>query len=299
MAMKLRNLSRTHQLVLGAIMAAINVLFALFSSYLFAFSLLVMLFLPLASVIVAINIDIKYYPVYLIGTLLLALVINLANIDNTLFFLLPILTSGLAFGFLIRFKASDLLILLVVSVINLITMLVTIPVINAIYSINFLEIFAQFLGFNNIAFGTLIVPSILTLLAFMQTLITLVVITMDAKYFQIEVKSEPFKFAGVVNALGLALVISLMFFFHNIALAILFIVIFLAVYEIINIFKTNKLLAYVSLTISVALLFVGVAIFENNTQLPFYFGIIIGVIPIVIIDNIWLYINYKKKRGTE
>ena len=152
MAMKLRNLSRTHQLVLGAIMAAINVLFALFSSYLFAFSLLVMLFLPLASVIVAINIDIKYYPVYLIGTLLLALVINLANIDNTLFFLLPILTSGLAFGFLIRFKASDLLILLVVSVINLITMLVTIPVINAIYSINFLEIFAQFLGFNNIAF---------------------------------------------------------------------------------------------------------------------------------------------------
>ena len=288
-------MSRTHQLVLGAIMAAINVLFAVFSSYLFAFSLLVMLFLPLASIIVAINIDIKYYPVYFLGTMLLALVINLANIENTLFFLLPILTSGLAFGFLIRFKVSDIIILLAVSAVNLLTLLITIPIINLIYSIDFLSVFASFIGFNNLAFGQLILPSILTLLAFMQTLLTLIIITMDAKYFQIEIKAKPFNYIGLVNIGFLIMVIILMFFVKNIALSLLFITVFLSVYELGLLFKKSKTVMLISLTLAVAFTFIGIAIFENNTTLPFYFGIIIGVIPIVIGDNLWLYINKQKK----
>ena len=157
-------------------MAAINVIFALISSYVFAFSLLIMLFLPLASIVVALNVDLKYYPVYFFGTLLLALVINMANIDNTLFFLLPILTSGLAFGLLIKHNVSDVLILFVVSLVNVLTTFITIPVINLIYDINFLEVFARFIGFNNTKIGMLILPSVLTLLAFMQTLITLILL---------------------------------------------------------------------------------------------------------------------------
>lgn len=293
--MKLHNLSRTHQLALGAVMAAINVVFAIFSSYLFAFSLLIMLFLPLASIIVAINIDIKYYLVYFLGTMLLALVLNLANVENTLFFLLPILTSGLAFGFLIRVQASDILILLGVSAVNLLTLLITIPIINVIYNINFLTVFATFIGFNDVSFGNLILPSILTLLAFMQTLITLIIITMDAKYFRIEIKSTPLKYVGFINIFFAALVIIFMFFFENIALALLFIVIFLSVYELLLLFNNSKTVMLISLTLAIALTFIGVAIFENNTPLPFYFGIIIGVIPIVIGHNIWLYINNRKK----
>lgn len=293
--MKLHNLSRTHQLALGAVMAAINVVFAIFSSYLFAFSLLIMLFLPLASIIVAINIDIKYYLVYFLGTMLLALVLNLANIENTLFFLLPILTSGLAFGFLIRVHASDILLLLGVSAVNLLTLLITIPVINLIYSIDFLNVFASFIGFNDLAFGNLILPSVLTLLAFMQTLITLIIITMDAKYFRIEIISAPFKYIGLVTLFFLVLVIIFMFFFENIALALLFITLFLSVYELLLLFEKNKTVMLISLTLAVAFTFIGIAIFENNTPLPFYFGIIIGVIPIVIGHNIWLYISNKKK----
>lgn len=288
-------MSRTHQLVLGAIMAAINVLFAVFSSYLFAFSLLVMLFLPLASIIVAINIDIKYYLVYFLGTMLLALVINLANIENTLFFLLPILTSGLAFGFLIRFKVSDIIILLAVSAVNLLTLLITIPIINLIYEIDFLSVFANFIGFNNLTFGQLILPSILTLLAFMQTLLTLIIITMDAKYVQIEIKATPFNYIGLVNIGCLIMVIILMFFFKNIALSLLFITVFLSVYELGLLYKKSKTVMLISLTLAVAFTFIGIAIFENNTTLPFYFGIIIGVIPIVIGHNLWLYINKQKK----
>lgn len=292
--MKMNSLSRTHQLVLGALMGAINVIFALVSSYLFAFSLLIMLFLPLASIIVAINIDIKYYPVYLIATLTLALVLNLGNIDNTLFFLLPILTSGLAFGLLIRYEVPDILILLIVSGVNLITLLITIPIINLIYDVNFLSLFASFIGFNNLEFGELVLPSLLTLLAVMQTLLTLVIVTQDAALFRIEINTKEWPYINILALIFSAGVVTLMFFNHGIALAVLFVIILLLFYQIVHLFEKHTVFAWVSLLTAVVFTIIGLAIFQNYTSIPYFFGVILAVIPVVIIDVLWLYINRKK-----
>ncbi|HOQ70872.1 MAG TPA: hypothetical protein PLU08_03935, partial [Bacilli bacterium] len=295
--MKMNSLSRTHQLVLGALMGAINVIFALISSYLFAFSLIIMLFLPLASIIVAINIDLKFYPVYLLGTLTLALVLNLGNIDNTLFFLLPILTSGLAFGLLIRHKVPDILILLIVSGVNFLTLLITIPIINLIYDVNFLQVFASFIGFNNIEFGELVLPSILTLLAVMQTLITLVIVTQDAAYFRLEINTEEWPYISLVNLGFSAIVTVLMFFNHGISLALLFVVILLSLYQIVHLFQKHTIFAWSTLLATIVFIIIGLALFENYTSLPYYFGIIIAVIPVVISDILWLYISRKKSEA--
>lgn len=297
MTMKMNSLSRTHQLVLGALMGAINVIFALISSYLFAFSLIIMLFLPLASIIVAINIDLKFYPVYLLGTLTLALVLNLGNIDNTLFFLLPILTSGLAFGLLIRHKVPDILILLIVSGVNFLTLLITIPIINLIYDVNFLQVFASFIGFNNIEFGELVLPSILTLLAVMQTLITLVIVTQDAAYFRLEINTEEWPYISLVNLGFSAIVTVLMFFNHGISLALLFVVILLSLYQIVHLFQKHTIFAWSTLLATIVFIIIGLALFENYTSLPYYFGIIIAVIPVVISGILWLYISRKKSEA--
>ena len=297
MTMKMNSLSRTHQLVLGALMGAINVIFALISSYLFAFSLIIMLFLPLASIIVAINIDLKFYPVYLLGTLTLALVLNLGNIDNTLFFLLPILTSGLAFGLLIRHKVPDILILLIVSGVNFLTLLITIPIINLIYDVNFLQVFASFIGFNNIEFGELVLPSILTLLAVMQTLITLVIVTQDAAYFRLEINTEEWPYISLVNLGFSAIVTVLMFFNHGISLALLFVVILLSLYQIVHLLQKHTIFAWSTLLATIVFIIIGLALFENYTSLPYYFGIIIAVIPVVISDILWLYISRKKSEA--
>lgn len=297
MTMKMNSLSRTHQLVLGALMGAINVIFALISSYLFAFSLIIMLFLPLASIIVAINIDLKFYPVYLLGTLTLALVLNLGNIDNTLFFLLPILTSGLAFGLLIRHKVPDILILLIVSGVNFLTLLITISIINLIYDVNFLQVFASFIGFNNIEFGELVLPSILTLLAVMQTLITLVIVTQDAAYFRLEINTEEWPYISLVNLGFSAIVTVLMFFNHGISLALLFVVILLSLYQIVHLFQKHTIFAWSTLLATIVFIIIGLALFENYTSLPYYFGIIIAVIPVVISDILWLYISRKKSEA--
>ena len=295
MVMKLSNLTRTHQLVLGSIMAAINVLFAILSSYVFAFSLLIMLFLPLASVIVALNIDLKFYPVYFLGTMFLALILNFANIENTLFFLLPILASGLTFGLLIKHNIPDILILVIVSCVNLTTLLITIPIINLIYSINFLETSASFIGFTSIDYGKLIVPSILTLLAFGQTLITLLVISVDARYFRITINAKPWKYTSIVNLLFIGLYIGFIFWNEGIALALLFVLFLLSIYALIGIYQKHKLSGYIASLISFAFLFIGIAITEQFIPVKAYFGLLFAVVPIVITDILWLYINSRKK----
>ena len=295
MVMKLSNLTRTHQLVLGSIMAAINVLFAILSSYVFAFSLLIMLFLPLASVIVALNIDLKFYPVYFLGTMFLALILNFANIENTLFFLLPILASGLTFGLLIKHNIPDILILVIVSCVNLTTLLITIPIINLIYSINFLDTFASFIGFSSIDYGKLILPSILTLLAFGQTLITLLVISVDARYFRITINAKPWKYTSIVILLFIGLYIGFIFWNEGIALALLFVLFLLSIYALIGIYQKHKLSGYIASLISFAFLFIGIAITEQFIPVKAYFGLLFAVVPIVITDILWLYINSRKK----
>lgn len=287
--MKLRHLSRTHQLVLVSIMGAINVLFALLSSYLFTFSLLIMLFLPLASVIVALNVDVRYYIVYLLGTLFLALIINLANIENTLFFLLPILLSGLAFGLLIKRQWPDILILIIVSGVNLVTMLITIPIINLIYAIDFLNVFASFIGFSDLEFGKLILPSILTLLAFMQTLLTLIIIHSDAHYFQIVLRLKHWKYAVYMNIMVIFITVLLSIYSPPLALALLFIICLLSTYELIQLYAVNRLIGLLIAATAFSFLFIGIAVFRTFSDLKPYFGVIIAAIPIVIADFLWLY----------
>ena len=264
-------------------------LFALLSSYLFAFSLLIMLFLPLASVIVALNVDLRYYIVYLLGTLFLALIINLANIENTLFFLLPILLSGLAFGILIKHQWPDILILVTVSGVNLVTVLITIPVLNLIYAIDFLDVFSGFIGFSNLDFGKLILPSILTLLAFMQTLLTLIIIQSDAHYFQIVLRLKHWKYTVFINILLILMTGLFIIYSPSLALALLFIVCLLSIYELIQLYAVNHLIGLLIAATSFSFLFIGIALFRTFSELKPYFGVIIAAIPIVIADFLWLY----------
>jgi hypothetical protein len=270
-------------------MGAINVLFAVLSSYLFTFSLLIMLFLPLARVIVALNVDVRYYIVYLLGTLFLALIINLANIENTLFFLLPILLSGLAFGLLIKRQWPDILILIIVSGVNLVTMLITIPIINLIYAIDFLNVFASFIGFSDLEFGKLILPSILTLLAFMQTLLTLIIIHSDAHYFQIVLRLKHWKYAVYMNVVMIFITVLLSIYSPPLALALLFIICLLSTYELIQLYAVNRLNGLLIAATAFSFLFIGIAVFRTFSDLKPYFGVIIAAIPIVIADFLWLY----------
>ncbi len=297
--MKLSNFSPTHQLVLTALMAGINVIFALLSSFFFPASLFIMLFLPLASIIVALNVDLRLYPVYIIATLGLSLLVNFSHFDTTLFFLLPILLSGLTFGLLIKNNLPDVVLLLVVSVVNLATLFLTIPFINLIYEIDFMSLFASLIGFNNVSFGTFILPAILALLAFMQTLITLFVISQDAPLFRIKINTFFWPYARFALLFLIIAFIPLLLLKENLGLVLLLFILFISIYLFIPLIKENLLFGIVILAFTLVFGVTGVALFNQYTTILSFLGVIFGVIPIVISDFLWLYISRRKLRSVE
>lgn len=297
--MKLSNFSPTHQLVLTALMAGINVIFALLSSFFFPASLFIMLFLPLASIIVALNVDLRFYPVYVIATLVLSLLVNFAHFDTTLFFLLPILLSGLTFGLLIKKNLPDIILLLVVSLVNLAVLFLTIPLINLIYEIDFMTTFSALIGFSNIDFGRFILPAILALLAFMQTLITLLIISQDAPLFRIKINTDYCVYTRYINLGLIVAIIPLMFFKAEVALVLLLYILFISIYLFIPQFSENLKFAVVLLAVVLLFAASGIALFNQYTTILSLLGIIIGVIPIVISDFLWLYISRRKIRSVK
>lgn len=280
-------------------MAGINVIFTLLSNLFFPASLFIMLFLPLASIIVALNVDLRYYPVYLIATIVLSLLVNYGHFDTSLFFLLPILISGLTFGLLIKYKLPDIVLLLIVSLVNLAVLFLTIPLINVIYDIDFMRVFASLIGFNDFKFGSFILPALLALLAFMQTLITLLVISQDAPLFRIEINHNFWPFARYANLILIALFIPPLFFKQEISLVLLLFIICISLYIFVPLFKENAKIGLITLSITLLFSASGVAVFHEYTTIFSIFGIIFGIIPIVISDFLWLYISSRKKRSVE
>ena len=89
-------------------MAGINVIFALLSNFFFPASLLIMLFCRLLVLLSRWTLTYVIIRFIFFGTLILSLLVNFAHIDTTLFFLLPILLSGLTFGLLIKKKFAQI-----------------------------------------------------------------------------------------------------------------------------------------------------------------------------------------------
>lgn len=297
--MKLSNLTKTHQIVLTALMAALNVIFALIATYFIGLGLLIMLFLPLASVIVALNVNLKYYPVYFVATMSLALIVNFASIENTLFFLLPVLLSGLAFGSAIRFNLNDIYIIALVTLVNFATSLMTIPFINIIYDINFIEVFIRAIGFRDLVLGNHLFPTILMVFASIQTLITFFVIQNDGHYFDVQINTTFDRKSTIVSFLTLLIAVVLMFINEGLALSVLFFATLFSVYLLFNLVVKFKIVGIITAFSAVLLGLISVSLFETFTSLSFYFGFLVPLFLIVIVAFLWLYINITKKEITK
>lgn len=293
--MKFNKHSLVHQLVLMAIMAAINVIFTLISTHLLLVSFFLILFLPLTSVVVALNVDLKKYPIYIIATTLLSLILNFNSIESTLFFLFPLLISGLTFGILIRYRENEFLTIFLVTLTNFLLMIASIPLLNFLYEVDFKTVLMSALGFSNPSLISLLFPLLITLLSFAQTIITFLILNLDSGVLKIDYNRKYWPFTPFLALILLALTTAVMFFSQPLALVLLFFATFATLILLFELFAHHLKIAVITLIVVLTLTPIASALFHSFTPIPFYFGIIIPLFFIVIIAVLWLYINSKKK----
>ena len=82
-----------------AIAAALNAIFSLLIHFVPLSDFVVLLFLPLISAMVGLLCEKKYLPVYLVAALGVSLAVTAYDISTTLFYVVPAILSGTAYGF--------------------------------------------------------------------------------------------------------------------------------------------------------------------------------------------------------
>lgn len=173
-----------------ALMSAINVVVTLLTCFLWYLAIVLILILPLTSVLVGLYCKKRYYPLYIICSLLLCYLVTIYDPINTLFYVFPALLSGFCFSIFVKIKFPKIFLIIVPAIINLLFNYLAIPFINYFYGQDILNTLQQLLFLTKFECFNLIVPSILFIFSFIQALLSFLIIKDELIKFKYDIKNN-------------------------------------------------------------------------------------------------------------
>ena len=288
--MELKSRTLTHQLAYIAIMSAITIIFSVLTNFFPLVSLLLLLFLPFISALVAITCDLKLFPIYLVSVILLSIVFDATNFLGIVFYLIPGLISGLVIGIGYRQKINGIYMLIGIALVNFVSNYATIPVLDYLYQIDTVNYSMSFIGFSNHPLINDIFIGILFVTATIQATITFLIVDGEIKIFKQEASTK-YSMLDAYICIIFSLMTILATFFH-IGLAIVFFSVstILSIYLLIYLFSQNMKVGLWVLFISVGTIPISLVLNElyRTSYLPLY--LILPVLIIVIGVFLWEYI---------
>lgn len=266
--------SSVQSLVFVSILAAITiVLFSILNYFTYAFIIVTFIF-PFLGVFVGLNVN-KYYSfLYFFVSILICVFINLYDLSNLIFYLLPSLLSGLIISFLLNKSISIKIQILLVSLFYFIYLLISIPIINTFYEVDFLNTLSiLFFGENSSLSNYIFIPSIFIVEFIKTMLIYFILYCFNQKYKIItNFTAEPKYFYGI--ALIALSILGLISYALNYILWLPVLVIIINF--IILIFSLTKLnykkpITYIALSISFILTIIIYVCFYKYIESPYEF----------------------------
>ena len=242
-----------------ALMSAINVVVTLLTCFLWYLAIVLILILPLTSVLVGLYCKKRYYPLYIICSLLLCYLVTIYDPINTLFYVFPALLSGFCFSIFVKIKFPKIFLIIVPAIINLLFNYLAIPFINYFYGQDILNTLQQLLFLTTFECFNLIVPSILFIFSFIQALLSFLIIKDELIKFKYDIKNnDKYIYLDIVfGTLFLILKTILCFYYLDFAylMMIVSMIFFLdyIIYQIIKKPKINSIVYLSALAINIFL----------------------------------------------
>lgn len=242
-----------------ALMSAINVVVTLLTCFLWYLAIVLILILPLTSVLVGLYCKKRYYPLYIICSLLLCYLVTIYDPINTLFYVFPALLSGFCFSIFVKIKFPKIFLIIVPAIINLLFNYLAIPFINYFYGQDVLNTLQQLLFLTTFEYFNLIVPSILFIFSFIQALLSFLIIKDELIKFKYDIKiNDEYIYLDIVfGAFFLILKTILCFYYLDFAylMMIVSMIFFLdyIIYQIIKKPKINSIVYLSALAINIFL----------------------------------------------
>ncbi len=177
----------TQNITFMAIMAAINVVCVLLSTFVPVLMFIMVFFLPLTSTLVTLYCKKRYYIIYAVVTIGLCMLVTMYNISDTLFYVIPSIITGFIFGVMVLKKVHAIWIIFTTSIIQLLLTYVMIPVTYFWLGINIIDTFTAIFGLTDYIYLDYIVPMFIYFMSLGQSAITYVITKNELPKFNYQV----------------------------------------------------------------------------------------------------------------
>ena len=271
------------------LMAAINVVFVLLTTFVPILFVLIVFVLPLTSTVVALHCEKKYFPIYALATIALCLLCTIWKIDDTIFYVVPSIITGFVFAILVEKGLSAPWIILATIIIQVIFTYLSIPLINVLTGRSIVETFAVAFGVKDFPYLDYVVPCFIFTMAFLQSVLSFIIINEEIKKFGFELSPTNFNSFLFSTGIGVCVTFAVIFALTYRPLSLVFVlaIIYFGVLLMVGLINEKKIWIYISLIGSFILSFFLFAIIYQHMPAPLGFLLVgiyfvfVGIISIV------------------
>ncbi len=218
------------------IMAAINVIAVVLMNYILPILFLPFaLIMPLTSTVVTLFCKKRYFIIYAIATIGLCFLVSLNNISDTLFYVIPSVISGFAFGMMLEYRFPSIATIFITGLLYTAVSYAIIPLISYIYCQNMITVIATIFGLANFKYLNFIVPSFILVLGLAQSTVSYTIIVTQLPKLGVNPEEDDnFYLYNGFGLLGSILSLLGYFFFKEFSLFFMLFAVFFGIYEVFN-----------------------------------------------------------------
>ena len=274
-----------------AIMAAINVIFVLLTTFVPFLLFLLVFVLPLSCTLVVLMCPKKYFLIYAFATIGLCLIVTIYNISDTLFYIVPSILTGFAFAICVEQKIPYSIAIMLATFIQFGLSYAAIPLIKLITHIDILLTIESAFNIEGIDNLLLFELSAVFIVSFMQEVVSFIVIRYGLQKMNYKIEERKDSILYLSFALLLNLFLSLLFVLLNWSVFIIFLMsaIYFGIFIAIWIICLQKTINYfILLGLSLVLIFVFAAVysaFGMQAGLLVLIGYLFSLLIIFFINN--------------
>lgn len=240
-----------------ALMAAINVVFVLLTTFVPVLFFLIVFVLPLTSVIVTLLCKKRYFPIYAVATIGLCLICTIWKIDDTIFYVIPSIISGFVFGIMVEKRVPSFWIILATTILQIAFTYASIPLIKLMTGRNIINDFATAFGIKDFQYLDYVTPCFIFFISLAQQVLAFSIIKDELPKFGYEL-NEPNNIPLSLSLLlfsFIALAFAFAFIYGPIAYLMTLFALLLGIYALIHLVTLKNKIVYILLAASLIISF--------------------------------------------
>ena len=240
-----------------ALMAAINVVFVLLTTFVPVLFFLIVFVLPLTSVIVTLLCKKRYFPIYAVATIGLCLICTIWKIDDTIFYVIPSIISGFVFGIMVEKRVPSFWIILATTILQIAFTYASIPLLKLMTGRNIINDFATAFGIKDFQYLDYVTPGFIFFISLAQQILAFSIIKDELPKFGYEL-NEPTNIPLSLSLLlfsFIALAFAFAFIYGPIAYLMTLFALLLGIYALIHLVTIKNKIVYILLAASLIISF--------------------------------------------